>query len=1357
MKKTKQKIICLLATIAMILTIIPVGSITARAIIENFTVDNLKYTIVADGVVSVGAVNDTLSGAVTIPGNVTYASQSYLVDSISEAGFAACINLTSVTLPATMSQLGVRAFNGCTALTTVSIPADSVLSTINNFAFSFCSALDHITIPDNATTMGTYAFYCCYAMTTLPFNATSKLTNIGEKAFSNCTGMTSINIPDTVTSIGAWAFEYNPVLTSVSLPDTIAPLTIGDGAFALCDDLAEITITDNVTAIGEKAFWACNALAAVNMNMTTAHLTTIGTNAFGICPALTSFSIPNSVTTMGATPFGYYQIFDNTSMKTVVIGSGLTEIPANTFLNFKALTSITLGSGLIKIGDYAFRSCNALTSITIPDSVKTIGIEAFGYCQALETVEIGVTTSTLETIDIMAFQGCNKLESINIPDSVTAINRYAFAYCTNLASVTLGSSVTAAKLTGIAQSTFIDCTSLTTITIPDKVTYIYNYAFGNCAALESVLFGTDSTLASISYYVFSDCTSLTGIEIPDTCLSIGEDAFFNCIGLESVTFGPDSALATISGFAFESCTSLASFNVPKTVTTINANPFYDCQALTSLMVDGASTTFKAESNILFALDAITADKTRLITYPLTGDAATYIVPDTVAMIGTKAFSLNEILTNVTIPVSVTAINGYAFYECPELTGVMLEVGSTLATIGISAFSQCDKLTGFSIPANVAGIGNYAFYGCDALANITVDVANTIFSDVDGVLFNKAGSELIQYPIGNGRISYSIPATVTVIDQYAFTYSRYLESVAVADANPNYSSADGVLFNKASTMLIYYPLANTQTSYEIPAGVTGLNDYVFFYCKYLTDIDVNAANTEYSSIGGVLTNKSENTLIQYPAAKTQTKYTIPGSILAIDYYAFISASNLKSITIPTSVNLISGNAFIECDNLTIYVTKGSVAESRLLNLGIPYSYTPAAPPAAPGDGGNGPATPPATTVTTGDTTTTTTTTAATDSGGVASATVTGAQMTDALDKALAGAQANGAGTAAVVEIKVEGATNSTSVSTTIPQAAFADLSGSSADGLKITTPIASITFDCAALDEISGKAAGDINITAALANTSSLTDAVKAAVGDRPVYNFTITSNGQTLSTFGGGSATVSLPYTLKTGEDPNAIVVYYIGASGTLQAMQGAYDAATGTVSFVTSHFSEYMIGYNKVTFTDVIDTAWYYDAVTFLAARGVTSGTTATNFSPDLTLTRGQFITMLLRAYGISADTKPTDNFADAGNTYYTGYLAAAKRLGISGGVGNNCFAPEQAIKRQEMSTLLYNALKALNQLPSGTSGKTLADFTDASDIASWAKDAMTLLVGTGTVSGSGGKLSPADTTTRAEMAQVLYSLLGK
>mgnify|MGYP001156522822 CR=1 FL=1 len=207
----------------------------------------------------------------------------------------------------------------------------------------------------------------------------------------------------------------------------------------------------------------------------------------------------------------------------------------------------------------------------------------------------------------------------------------------------------------------------------------------------------------------------------------------------------------------------------------------------------------------------------------------------------------------------------------------------------------------------------------------------------------------------------------------------------------------------------------------------------------------------------------------------------------------------------------------------------------------------------------------------------------------------------------------------------------------------------------------------------------------------------------------------------------------------------------------GRYDPDKGTVTFSTTHFSGYAVGFNKVSFNDVPTDKWYNKAVSFIAARGITTGTGNNNYSPDKDLTRGEFIVMLMRAYGIDPDTNPKDNFSDAGDTYYTGYLAAAKRLGISEGVGNNLFAPDKKITRQEMFTLLYNALEVIGQLPQGDTGKELSSFTDAGQISSWAKDAMEHLVKTGTIKGDAGKLMPTSTSTRAEMAQVLYNVMSK
>lgn len=351
-----------------------------------------------------------------------------------------------------------------------------------------------------------------------------------------------------------------------------------------------------------------------------------------------------------------------------------------------------------------------------------------------------------------------------------------------------------------------------------------------------------------------------------------------------------------------------------------------------------------------------------------------------------------------------------------------------------------------------------------------------------------------------------------------------------------------------------------------------------------------------------------------------------------------------------------------------------------------------------------------------------------------------------------------GKKAVVEIKVEAPAEAKAAKIVVTRNIFDKIADETDAALKLDAGMCSVTFDEKATAGISDAAAkGDIGLEITKVDATGFDENVRNMVGDRPVYDFTLTAGGSPISSFGAGSADISIPYVLRPGEDANAIVVYYIDSSMEMQIVSGAYHAAAGKVDFRVTHFSTYAVGYNKVSFSDVGAGDWYYPAVTFIAARGITMGTTETTYGPDDKLTRGQFIVMLMKAYDLEPGENTADNFTDAGNTYYTGYLAAAKRLGLSSGTGNNRFSPDAEITRQEMFTLLYNILNFVGAAPEGVSGKTLSGFTDSGKLASWAKDAVESLVQTGKVSGSGGRINPLDKASRADMAQTLYSLLSK
>ncbi|MED5019582.1 S-layer homology domain-containing protein [Paenibacillus chibensis] len=316
-------------------------------------------------------------------------------------------------------------------------------------------------------------------------------------------------------------------------------------------------------------------------------------------------------------------------------------------------------------------------------------------------------------------------------------------------------------------------------------------------------------------------------------------------------------------------------------------------------------------------------------------------------------------------------------------------------------------------------------------------------------------------------------------------------------------------------------------------------------------------------------------------------------------------------------------------------------------------------------------------------------------------------------------------------------------------------------LVFSTHIGNITLPAGMLANIGGSEGQKAEITISRGDKSGLPDSVKTAIGDRPLIQLTVSLGGKKIEWNNPNAPVIiSLPYTPTAAElaNPESIVIWYIDDSGkAVSVPNGRYDPVTGTVTYATTHFSYYAVSYNQVSFKDVTAGTWFDKAVSYIAAREITTGTGNGNYSPDTKLIRGDFLVMLMKSYDIAADTNPADNFSDAGNTYYTDYLAAAKRLGISSGMGNHMFAPEKEITRQEMFTLLYNALKVIGKLPQGNSGKALSDFTDAGLIDSWAKEAMTLLVETGGIGGNAGKLTPTSTTTRAEMAQVLYNLLAK
>ncbi|HWQ79509.1 MAG TPA: S-layer homology domain-containing protein [Anaerovoracaceae bacterium] len=690
-------------------------------------------------------------------------------------------------------------------------------------------------------------------------------------------------------------------------------------------------------------------------------------------------------------------------------------------------------------------------------------------------------------------------------------------------------------------------------------------------------------------------------------------------------------------------------------------------------------------------------------------------------IGAYAGNNGEVTVEGNIAASGENVNGAEAEGYAEAGGTVTVDGSITAS-GVESYGAYargeDAFIEVSEDITVTDEGfNAVFAGNNAFVTVGGNVASPASAvsayDSATVIVQGNATSMNQYSAG----AYAFGGIIEIHGNVISLGSSGYGAVAVDYPFPDPTTGSAVTIDGtiiAEQYINFDDSTKTQADKTVPTTKPGYNTYTGGYSTVWVKMQPHAVT---------LQNDGNGTGSASPASAEQGQ-TITLSSTPNSGYRF---KEWQAIT-PSGLS-ISENAFIMPDEP---VTVKAVFEAD------------AAPnPDGGGDNGGGsPSTPPAQ----GQN-------ATVSGGGTVPITIDTATGNASLDLGtLAGNLSDGENTVVTVP-SIPGANSFTA---NLPASS---LSGSGQGSLTLNTGLGNLTIPG---NMLSGMGlSGNAGITIGEGDTSGLSDEIIGAIGDRPIIQLTLTVNGQQTNWENSEApVTLSISYTPTAEElaNPEGIVIWYIDGSGNAVCVEnGRYDPVSGTVTVDIKHFSDYAVVYNPVNFSDVPADVWYKKAVSFIAARDITTGTGGGNFSPNAKLTRGQFLVMLMKAYELAPDTNLINNFSDAGNTYYTGYLAAAKRLGITGGVGDNLFAPGREITRQEMFTLLYNALKEIGRLPEGTSGKPLSSFNDADGVASWAKEALTLLAQTGTVAGSGGKLAPTGTTTRAEMAQVLYNLLGK
>ena len=546
-------------------------------------------------------------------------------------------------------------------------------------------------------------------------------------------------------------------------------------------------------------------------------------------------------------------------------------------------TTASDGSGGLVITNFSSSGTGPLViPATIQGKTVTgIGASAFSAWSTLTSVTI---PNSVKTIGQQAFEGCTVLVSVDLGQGVTGIGLQAFGSCNALTSVTIPDSVTS-----LGSEAFIYCSNLDTVTIGDALPSIAEGTFENCTALANLTIGTG--VSSIGPNAFMGCTGLTSVTLPIGLTTIGSGAFFTCTNLTSVAL--PNTVTTIGGSAFASCTSLHTVRIPNSVTTIGDEAFESCTTLGSATIGASVTTIGGAAFFGTGLPSVT-------------------VPQSVTNIGDEAFAFSNLAT-ATFEGNAPLMGSNVFEGNPIYNPSPITVFWYQGATGFTTGTWTDS-SGDSYPATeyTTPIPTFEFSGGIITQYNGPGGAVTIPASINGA--GVSGIATSAFAGCTTLTSVTFPPFVLNIGDYAFEGCTGLTTVTL----PTYLRTIG---NYA------FAGCNQLTGLSIPADVTSIGNGVVVLDPDLTSFSVSAQDTAYSSLGGVLFNKTQTQLIEYTPAGGGN-YTIPSGVTNIGASAFSYCNGLVTVSIPASVTSIALNAFENCTSLSSATFLGNAPTASL---------------------------------------------------------------------------------------------------------------------------------------------------------------------------------------------------------------------------------------------------------------------------------------------------------------------------------------------------------------------------------------------------------------------------------------------
>ena len=704
------------------------------------------------------------------------------------------------------------------------------------------------------TRIEAYAFYNCSDLTQVEIPNSIKY--IGPGAFSECSNLTNISLPDSPIYIGRSAFEYNVCdngyignhliyqYTGVYYAIREGTKSIADGAFdnwAAGTSLKHLFIPDSVLCIADRALEYCSNLTDIYYQGTEEewYNVSVGESNFALYNANIHYNCTNSdkiiIEEGECGEYGNVIWTLDTEGTLTISGDGKIKSYAFSKYNFNhtnLIKNVVIESGITNIGYNAYQDCSNLETITISDTVTQIdslteaGYDSDKLLPSFRAINVDKDNPEYSSVDGVLF---NKEQTILIkyPKGKTDENYNA-----------------ANSLEMIGAEAFKDNSHIKEILFPSgcPLTVIGNAAFENCSQLANIKI--PNGVSDIGHGAFRRCVSLAEIDVPYGVTRLS-DLFDGCTLLSAVTI-PDTVVEVL-GDTFRDCASLVEINIPKNVETFSVP--YGCSSLKAINVDTENETFCSENGVLF-----NKTKTILLRFPEALVCDIYEIPDTVTKISSKAFrdcskvkiikmanSVSEIASaafwgcdaqSITISENVAVIDTTTFEECHSLTDITLP--DNLTEIRNAAFRDCSALKSVYIPSTVTFIAYDAFNCCGSLEGIEVDSSNENYTSIDGVLFNKDCSKLIQYTCGSSNTLYKIPDCVVDVDCYTFANSQHLTDVILSR---NMKTIREDTFRECPAL----------TNVILPKGIEKIEASAFFDCKALKSIYYEGSENEWDTV------------------------------------------------------------------------------------------------------------------------------------------------------------------------------------------------------------------------------------------------------------------------------------------------------------------------------------------------------------------------------------------------------------------------------------------------------------------------------------------------------------------------------